>query len=514
MTSLERTGRNDPCPCGSGKKFKRCCRAQAEVQRAQDLGGESLWYRLRQTEDRIIRAVMEWASPRLGPNGLFDAWHDFVFAAEEGESPVDDLEFEGLFIPWWIFSWRAHAGEPGAAGSGDASEPLAMTYLKERAARLDPFERRFIETLCARPFSFHQVRAAEPGESLILRDLLSGEEWTVSERTASRTLVRGMIVYTRVLPFDDVAICLGCGATPFPGGHATRILDLRKAITDRDEPLPAQLVRELDDPLRMIYLEIAEELRNPPEIQLRNTDGDPFEQIRLRYELLASPAAAFELLHSLALFHSREELLEDAELDAEGRISKVAFEWLKRGNKQHKSWDNTILGRIEIAPGELTIEVNSRRRAGRIRKEIDRRLGEDARLLEENVRTPASLMAEARNPSPELTAQRRHSREESEALEREPEARAFMERMWREHWANWLDEELPALRGKTPRQAARDPRGREWLEALLLSFESSAADATGPNLLAPDVAALRRELGLGAEASPRPRRSKRIDRDA
>src|SRR5918992_2836045 len=23
--STERVGRNDPCPCGSGKKFKRCC---------------------------------------------------------------------------------------------------------------------------------------------------------------------------------------------------------------------------------------------------------------------------------------------------------------------------------------------------------------------------------------------------------------------------------------------------------------------------------------------------------
>ena len=21
----EKTGRNDPCPCGSGKKFKKCC---------------------------------------------------------------------------------------------------------------------------------------------------------------------------------------------------------------------------------------------------------------------------------------------------------------------------------------------------------------------------------------------------------------------------------------------------------------------------------------------------------
>jgi hypothetical protein len=24
-----RTGRNDPCPCGSGQKFKRCCGAGA-----------------------------------------------------------------------------------------------------------------------------------------------------------------------------------------------------------------------------------------------------------------------------------------------------------------------------------------------------------------------------------------------------------------------------------------------------------------------------------------------------
>ncbi|MGH7856174.1 MAG: SEC-C metal-binding domain-containing protein [Candidatus Binatia bacterium] len=26
-----RIGRNDPCPCGSGKKFKRCCGASKPV---------------------------------------------------------------------------------------------------------------------------------------------------------------------------------------------------------------------------------------------------------------------------------------------------------------------------------------------------------------------------------------------------------------------------------------------------------------------------------------------------
>jgi hypothetical protein len=32
MTAIKRmtTGRNDPCPCGSGKKFKKCCAAKAE----------------------------------------------------------------------------------------------------------------------------------------------------------------------------------------------------------------------------------------------------------------------------------------------------------------------------------------------------------------------------------------------------------------------------------------------------------------------------------------------------
>ncbi|MGH9364250.1 MAG: SEC-C metal-binding domain-containing protein, partial [Thermoanaerobaculia bacterium] len=27
-------GRNEPCPCGSGKKFKRCCGARGPIGRA------------------------------------------------------------------------------------------------------------------------------------------------------------------------------------------------------------------------------------------------------------------------------------------------------------------------------------------------------------------------------------------------------------------------------------------------------------------------------------------------
>jgi hypothetical protein len=34
-------GRNDPCPCGSGKKFKKCCHAkECEHQQADYLAAE------------------------------------------------------------------------------------------------------------------------------------------------------------------------------------------------------------------------------------------------------------------------------------------------------------------------------------------------------------------------------------------------------------------------------------------------------------------------------------------
>jgi len=30
---MAKTGRNDPCPCGSGRKFKKCCEAKTPARR-------------------------------------------------------------------------------------------------------------------------------------------------------------------------------------------------------------------------------------------------------------------------------------------------------------------------------------------------------------------------------------------------------------------------------------------------------------------------------------------------
>lgn len=66
-------GRNDPCPCGSGKQFRRCCGASSEGE-ARFRGaprGEpvlcwasehAVWPRMR---DALIAHAMEWLGIRL-----------------------------------------------------------------------------------------------------------------------------------------------------------------------------------------------------------------------------------------------------------------------------------------------------------------------------------------------------------------------------------------------------------------------------------------------------------------
>jgi hypothetical protein len=59
--------------------------------------------------------------------------------------------------------------------------------------------------------------------------------------------------------------------------------------------------------------------------------------------------------------------------------------WVKAGNRQHREWDNTILGTLRLDAGRLVVEVNSARRAERVKREIAKRLRDTARLVDAKV---------------------------------------------------------------------------------------------------------------------------------
>jgi hypothetical protein len=284
----------------------------------------------------------------------------------------------------------------------------------------------------------------------------------------------------------------------FPPDYAPNLLDLRDQLADGSDRIPPEVLSDFEPELRVAYFDLVHALLHPAPRVLQNTDGDPFELIELSYVLGCSPRAAFDALRDLAPGARKRDLLAEAEFDARGELHAVELSWLRRGNKSNAALGNTVLGRLEICGAQLTVEVNSRRRADRVRRLIRRRLGDDATFEHEQAQSMEALLeAAASADEGESSEEARRRRAEQEQLESAPEVRALTERMRTEHWKRWLDEEIPALGGRTPRDAVQDPRGRERLEALLLDFEWKGSHGAGAqNPMAPDVPALRRALGL------------------
>lgn len=213
---------------------------------------------------------------------------------------------------------------------------------------------------------------------------------------------------------------------------------------------------------------------------------------------IESAETAFEALASLAVGRSREELLGDAALDESGKLSGVAFDWIEEGNRKSKTWDNTILGHIKISERRMIAEVNSENRAKWLRKEIEKRLGSIA--VHES--TLAQTLEEMRENLPLRETAERESRDaEVGAMLRYPEVRKQLLATLQKQVEGWVHEKIPALGGRTPIEAVRDPDGKEMVEALLLQWERHDEQDVSPNQIRPDISAIRRLLKLVPRAS-------------
>lgn len=405
---------------------------------------------MREAEGRLIPLLWHVGLDEWQQSGLDEAYHRFF-----ADTPVpDDIqthpEHESLFLTWLALRF---APEPHRGRSQDSAAVRLLTS----DVGLSEFERRFLMAAETASPSFHVVKSAVAGESIELEDILTGDPWRVLEQSASRAVRPGAVLYARVVTLDGTSIMVGSGSLQLPPGRRADVADLREDLRTRGRTLTSDDVRAFEDMLRRWYLLAAEHERHPPPPRFTNTDGDPVAPTTLTFALRCTPAQAFEALRTLnATDPHAEPLPGDAERDDQGGLLTFSLDWTKRGNRMHQSWDNTILGHLEVRADTLTATVNSNRRASRLRKQIEKRLGHQVSFQRAVIESVDALMAaaraEPRQPGPELV----------------PEVVAeFQQR----HWQEWIDQPVPALKGQTPRQAARTAPGRERLEALLAEFE-------------------------------------------
>ncbi len=440
--------------------------------------------------------MLRFAKNKFGEQ-IHVAWQDFNMT--DLPVPLDAYSHdEQIFIPYFLFHWDPQRPRTGKGASWRGGI-VTRWYELERAGKLPDKERLILEQATAQPVSFFEVLWSEAGQRIGLRDILIGTETEVVERSASRMLQTGDIVYGQVWNLEALSI-MGCMAPArIPPSWKSEVITLRKKlrrkIAKQNRALTADDLVRHADVIRLTYLTIRDGLSRPP--KLVNTDGDPlvFHTLKFRIE---SPEKAFEGLAPLAFGQSKEELLEDAEFDKNGKLRSVAFDWRKKGNAKIPSWDNTILGHLRISGRSLVAEVNSENRAIRFRAEVEKRLGASAVHQSTTAQTADEMLAKAPR---QATTQEKRDNEFVEALLRDPEARSQIQDTVQKQAEDWVHQKIPVLGGRTPLQAVGDPDGKEIVESLLLDWERRAdAGAYQPGIR-PDFNAVRRLLSLTPTAS-------------
>jgi len=289
---------------------------------------------------------------------------------------------------------------------------------------------------------------------------------------------------------DGDSIMLGCAPYVIPAEYFNDIIDFREEVAQHDQVIDHGTLHECDFELRDLYYGLREQILNPAPPQIENTDGDPLQMTKLRYTLRCTPREAVDALLTLSLEKDATELLQHGDFDGHGELLSIEFPWLRKGNTKNPEWNNTLLGHMSIDGDQLTVAVNSQSRADAIRRKLKRRLGRKAEFHNAVIESLEAVHGKGAEgppgrPDPGIR--------ESEDLMATPEAQTIIKDIAAKHWETWPDIPLPALKGETPREAANNDLGRERLEALLLSFESTDLPQ---EQFKPDVRALRDELGL------------------
>lgn len=447
--------RNDPCPCGSGRKYKKCCLPKADAARAAA--------RPRDTpRERVMPQLMRFAYSQQfdGDHLIADTmfWADYLDDLDDEEAgelvASDDAEVK--YNAWFI--WDLFIED---------NETIADRFLQQKGRSLDPDERAYIERMRRSCLSLYQVEAVERGRGVTLLDLLTRETVFVHEVLGSEQMVQSDLVGARVVP--DAR-----GLAMFEGGlylydvadKGDLLADLKRYRRRYLRRVPGADRVEFFKRHGMIfhYWWLDRVVLRPPP-RMMTTDGDAMMFVRSVLDI-ADPAAVIAALDSRP----------DVEPDDEDGV----YTWGEQDGRMRR-----ILATLRLEADRLGVETMSRNRDARCREWLAAIPGVTFRATA--LESPVALLERAR----------REPKAPAGLPELAPEIKAQIEReMMDAHYRRWLDEPVPALRETTPREAAASRKLRPLLIDLLREFDNHYERAIRRGVQAYDTSWLWDELRL------------------
>ena len=431
---MSTASRNERCPCGSGKKYKHCCLGQAEPA-TTEMGRRAHAYNA--TERAVFTRALAWTESRLGPG-----WLRAAIAAIPATEPPREDESQFL-LPWLVYHY-----------SHDGPSP-AEQFLAEPGSRLTAAEREALTCNLEAHVSIWEVRSVEPGVGVELFDLLTHTTRFVHEVRATRTLQRWAVLLASVVSYPELSVfaCLHPRML-LPAEAAGALAAIKRALHVRTRAVPAGRLRVPEAQLAMLraWRDAVREgdARATRPLIMNNTDGDPLVLCTDHFDV-AGPKRDELLALLLGIAGADHNTTDDGD--------EIVF--ARPGNKLDEGWDNTIVGRAVLKGARLLVETNSVARADALRRLIEQAAGKRLQYRLRDVRDLGDLL----RSSPSAPRSRKAEPQPSAELQE------VMRQVVARHYEHWLDEQIPALGGNTPRQAASSVALRPRLIALLKELE-------------------------------------------
>jgi len=335
------------------------------------------------------------------------------------------------------------------------------SFISDRGWTLSARERAWVEAQRNTVPTVAEIREVRPG-FLVVRDAFTEKLQTIRELKGSQSALPGLGVLARITPFEGGVYFTGMHPQPlgpFNWKHVVERVRRELGVGDNGDSLPGDYLIGLS----ALWEEEIDALRRPRRLQ--NTTG---EDVLLTVDTFTfEPAAEAQVRRKLGRLANIEERDDDHFVIFLG------------------SWSDSILASVEVAANRLVVHTNSIKRADKVRRRIERVI---AGVGKHQSRTHEDPLSAA------------HDDDSLEVSAPDPEESAIVAEYKRKYYDQWLDDPLPALGGRTPREMVKTSEGRVLVDALIAEME--VHELRSPRGEQFDFRRTRKALGLLPEIKP------------
>ena len=423
---------NDPCHCGSGKKYKHCCLNKDYSQEAPE-------------HANAARVVLDWLQRhhRKAMSVALDSLLKELLSDDEIEQlrELDDEEaLDGILIN--LSEWLLAEGHLLIKGE---KRRVPVYVLGINGPPLTPSQRHWLTQLENNPLRLYDITDVVPGEQMTLCDVLNPDAppVVVRERSGTQSLRPGLRLGCRLMRVDTHFEMSGA-AYPFSLLASESVGERLKAIVD-EFPNQRDAAHEMGIDIMSMWLQ---QFVTPPTIPMMMDaySGDPIQLVTDHYKI-SDWSALERALAACTDVHGDRKGGWDRLLECEDGQSRPVVT-INIGEKA-----NTV----ELFTKTLAYATQGR-------AWFEALAGDSARFLRRESVDPQQFAA---NNSGHAQAVRGEPPDMDPAL-----LAQLMEQAIQRAYTNWADEPIPLLDNKTPRQAMRMPAGLERVKGLIRSYET------------------------------------------